>query len=275
MRQGGHDLGVARPRRAVARARRAAAAGAPGVRDVGTTRPCRRQRGAGPARLTGDAPMHGPPGPGRPTPGWWAGIVGPGLALDTDRWFVVAANVLGGCQGSTGPSSGAPDGRAWGSRFLRITVGDQVQAELRLAGRLGVRLWAAVIGGSRGGMRVLEHLVAAPDRVGAALALATSGWASAEQIAVQTLQVACHRRPCLEGRRLPRDRPRPHRRSRARAPGRAPDLPHRGRARRAHRGRPASGRGPVAQRPVRRPVLPGPPRPTSSAVASTPGPPSL
>jgi homoserine O-acetyltransferase len=64
--------------------------------------------------LTGDSHVAGPAGPGHRTPGWWDGLVGPGLALDTDRWFVVAPNVLGGCQGSTGPASPRPDGRRWG-----------------------------------------------------------------------------------------------------------------------------------------------------------------
>src|SRR5690242_4021748 len=67
--------------------------------------------------LTGDSHVVGPAGPGHPTPGWWDGLIGPGRPIDTDRWFVVAANVLGGCQGSTGPASDAPDGRPWGSRF--------------------------------------------------------------------------------------------------------------------------------------------------------------
>ena len=72
--------------------------------------------------LTGDAHVAGPAGPGQPTPGWWDAIVGPGLALDTGQWFVVAANVLGGCQGSTGPASLAPDDEPWGSWFPRITI---------------------------------------------------------------------------------------------------------------------------------------------------------
>jgi homoserine O-acetyltransferase len=138
--------------------------------------------------LTGDAHVSGPAGPGQPTGGWWDGLIGPGRVLDTDRWYVVAANVLGGCQGSTGPASTAPDGRPWGSRFPRTTIGDQVRAELRLADHLGVRRWASVLGGSMGGMRALEWAVVAPERVGAALVLATSASASAEQIATQTTQ---------------------------------------------------------------------------------------
>jgi len=133
--------------------------------------------------LTGDSHVSGPAGPGHPTPGWWDALVGPGRALDTDRWFVVAPNVLGGCQGTTGPSSTAPDGRPWGSRFPFLTVRDQVEAEARLADRLGIDTWASVIGGSMGGMRVLEWAVTHPDRVRSALVLASSAVATAEQIA--------------------------------------------------------------------------------------------
>ena len=79
--------------------------------------------------LTGDSHVVGPPGPGHPTGGWWDGLIGPGRALDTGRFFVVCANVLGGCQGTTGPTSPAPDDGAWGSRFPEVTVGDQVRVE--------------------------------------------------------------------------------------------------------------------------------------------------
>lgn len=139
--------------------------------------------------LTGDAHVSGPAGPGQPTPGWWDGVIGPGRALDTDSWFVVASNVLGGCQGSTGPSSIAPDGSAWGSRFPRITVRDQVEVERQLADRIGVRRWAAVLGGSMGGMRALEWAISWPDRVGAALVLATGAAATADQIGTQSVQL--------------------------------------------------------------------------------------
>ena len=79
--------------------------------------------------LTGDSHVTGEAGPGHPTPGWWADLVGPGRAIDTERYYVVAANILGGCQGSTGPSSLAPDGRPWGSRFPWLTTRDAVEAE--------------------------------------------------------------------------------------------------------------------------------------------------
>jgi homoserine O-acetyltransferase/O-succinyltransferase len=139
--------------------------------------------------LTGDAHVAGTVGPGQPTPGWWDGLVGPGRALDTERWFVVAANVLGGCQGSTGPASPAPDGRAWGSRFPALTIRDQVAAEALLADELGIARFAAVLGGSMGGMRALEWAVSRPERVAAALVLAVGARASADQVATQTTQV--------------------------------------------------------------------------------------
>ncbi|GGL87248.1 homoserine O-acetyltransferase MetX [Nakamurella endophytica] len=142
--------------------------------------------------LTGDAHVVGPAGPDQPTPGWWPGLIGPGAPLD-DRWFVVAANVLGGCRGSTGPSSKAPDGRPWGSRFPRITVRDQVRAEAALADQLGLPGWAAVIGGSMGGMRALEWGVMYPERVRRVVAVATTAAASADQIAWATPQLAAIR----------------------------------------------------------------------------------
>ncbi|WP_229052933.1 homoserine O-acetyltransferase [Aeromicrobium sp. Leaf350] len=133
--------------------------------------------------LTGDSHVVGPVGPGHPSPGWWDGLVGPGLAIDTDRWFVVATNILGGCQGTTGPASTSPDGTPWGSRFPAITVRDQVTAEIAVADALGIDRWQAVIGGSAGGMRALEWAITVPDRVVRLFLLATSPWASAEQIA--------------------------------------------------------------------------------------------
>lgn len=132
--------------------------------------------------LTGDSHVEGPTGPGHPTPGWWDGLIGPGRPLDTDRHFVVAANVLGGCQGSTGPSSPAADGAPWGSRFPFVTVRDQVQTEALLADVLGIDRWHAILGGSMGGMRVLEWAVTHPERVGTAIVLASTAYATAEQI---------------------------------------------------------------------------------------------
>ena len=139
--------------------------------------------------LTGDTHVAGPPQEGHTQPGWWDGLVGPGKGIDTDRWFVVCPNVLGGCQGTTGPSMTAADGRPYGSRFPRITIADQVAVEAALADALGIRRWAGVIGGSMGGMRTLEWAVAYPDRVGAAIVVACGAAASAEQIALGTTQI--------------------------------------------------------------------------------------
>ena len=138
--------------------------------------------------LTGDSHAAGPAGPGHLYPGWWDHSIGPGKDIDTNRWFVVCPNVLGGCQGTTGPSSPAPDGRPFGSRFPTITIRDQVAVEVALADHLGIDRWAAVIGGSMGGMRALEWAVAMPDRVATLFFLASGAVATAEQIALCAVQ---------------------------------------------------------------------------------------
>ena len=140
--------------------------------------------------LTGDSHITGPAGPGHPTPGWWDGIAGPGAPIDTDRWCAVATNVLGGCRGSTGPSSLARDGRPWGSRFPMITVRDQVNADVAALEALGISEVAAVMGGSMGGARALEWMVGYPERVRAALVLAVGARATADQIGTQSSQIA-------------------------------------------------------------------------------------
>ncbi|MFZ5849973.1 MAG: homoserine O-acetyltransferase MetX, partial [Actinomycetota bacterium] len=140
-----------------------------------------------------DSHVVGPPGDGHPTPGWWEGLVGPGRPLDTDRYFVVAPNVLGGCQGSTGPASTAPDGRPWGSRFPFLTVRDQVAAEAALADALDIGRWSLVVGGSMGGMRSLEWAVTEPERVDRAVVLAACAAATADQIAWCAGQLAAIR----------------------------------------------------------------------------------
>jgi len=138
--------------------------------------------------LTGDSHAAGPAGPGHRYPGWWDHSIGPGKDIDTNRWFVVCPNVLGGCQGTTGPSSEAPDGRPYGSRFPTITIRDQVTVEAALAEVLGIERWAAVIGGSMGGMRALEWAVGHPDRLERAVVVACGAAASAEQIALCSIQ---------------------------------------------------------------------------------------
>jgi homoserine O-acetyltransferase len=138
--------------------------------------------------LSGDSHVAGPTGPGHPSPGWWGSLVGPGGPIDTDRFFVVCPNVLGGCQGTTGPSSWAPDGRPYGSRFPVVTVKDQVALERALAAELGISTWFATIGGSMGGMRALQWAVEFPDMVERTVVVATGAAASAEQIALCWLQ---------------------------------------------------------------------------------------
>ncbi len=133
--------------------------------------------------LTGDSHVEGEAGNGHASPGWWPGLIGPGRPLDTAKWFVIAANVLGGCQGTTGPSTAAPDGRPWGSRFPYVTIRDQVDVEARLLEHLGVTRLAAVIGGSMGGMRAIEWAVTHPERVERCIVLASTAYATADQIA--------------------------------------------------------------------------------------------
>jgi homoserine O-acetyltransferase len=139
--------------------------------------------------ITGDSHAVGPAGPAHPAAGWWDGLIGPGAPVDTERYFVVCPNVLGGCRGTTGPSSPAPDGVPYGSRFPLVTIRDQVAAEVALADQLGIDRWAGVIGGSMGGMRVLEWCVGHPERVRRAAVLAVGAAATAEQIALCSLQV--------------------------------------------------------------------------------------
>jgi homoserine O-acetyltransferase len=134
--------------------------------------------------LTGDAHAAGPSGPGQPTPGWWDDVIGPGRGLDTDRWFVVCVNVLGGCQGTTGPASDDPrSGTPYGSRFPVVTIRDMVRTQAAVADHLGIERWLAVVGGSMGGMQVLEWGVMYPDRARSLVAIATTAAASAQQIA--------------------------------------------------------------------------------------------
>jgi homoserine O-acetyltransferase len=133
---------------------------------------------------TGDSHVAGPADLGHPTPGWWEAAVGPGLAIDTNEWFVVCTNVLGGCQGTTGPASSHPDdGKPYGSRFPVITIRDMVRAQVRLADHLGIGRWHSIIGGSMGGMQVLEWATTYPDRVASIAPIATCAQASAQQIA--------------------------------------------------------------------------------------------
>ena len=133
---------------------------------------------------TGDSHAYGQLSSGHPTPGWWEGVVGPGLFIDTNRYYVVCANVLGGCQGSTGPASIDPTtGRPYGSTFPVVTVRDMVRTQAALADDLGIARWRAVVGGSMGGMQALEWAVTYPHRVGSLVVIATCAQATAQQIA--------------------------------------------------------------------------------------------
>jgi homoserine O-acetyltransferase len=117
-------------------------------------------------------------------PGWWDALVGPGLVIDTDRFFVISANVLGGCMGSTGPKDARPGTDSpWGLGFPAVTIRDMVRAQALLVESLGVERLFAVIGGSMGGMQVLEWAATFPERVVAAVPIATAAYHSAQNIA--------------------------------------------------------------------------------------------
>ncbi|MDD5295305.1 MAG: homoserine O-acetyltransferase [Rhodocyclaceae bacterium] len=116
--------------------------------------------------------------------GWWDNLVGPGRPLDTNRFFVVGVNNLGGCHGSTGPSSPNPaTGKPWGADFPMVTVEDWVEAQARLADHLGIEAWAAVLGGSLGGMQALQWAISFPERVRHCLVIAAAPRLTAENIA--------------------------------------------------------------------------------------------
>ncbi|MFA7005998.1 MAG: alpha/beta fold hydrolase, partial [Verrucomicrobiia bacterium] len=117
-------------------------------------------------------------------PGWWDILIGPGKPIDTDRFFVVCPNLLGGCRGSTGPGSINPDtGKPYGRDFPIITVGDMVETECRLADHLGVGQWLAVLGGSMGGHQTLTWATRHPDRVRGAIPIATSSRLTSQALA--------------------------------------------------------------------------------------------
>ena len=116
--------------------------------------------------------------------GWWDNLVGPGKPLDTERFFVIGVNNLGGCYGSTGPQSINPaTGKPWGAHFPVVTVEDWVDAQARLADTLGIDQWAAVVGGSLGGMQALDWTLRYPDRIRHALVIASAPKLSTQNIA--------------------------------------------------------------------------------------------
>ena len=138
--------------------------------------------------LTGDAHAAGVRSPEDKKPGWWDAFIGPGKGLDTDRYFVICANVLGGCQGTTGPGSIDPaTGRRYCTTFPFITVGDMVTVHAKLVEHLGIERLLAVVGGSLGGMQVLEWAARFPRQTNAAIVLASAAQLSAQGIAFNTV----------------------------------------------------------------------------------------
>ena len=120
---------------------------------------------------------------------WWPSMVGPGLPFDTDKYYVLCPNVIGGCQGSTGPSSLAPDGRRYGSRFPALTIRDMVAAEVAFSDILGIKKYCLSVGPSLGGMRSLEWAIQLPDRVGAIATIGSSAVATGDQIGTAAIQI--------------------------------------------------------------------------------------
>lgn len=120
-------------------------------------------------------------------PGWWDEAVGPGRMFNTDQYFVICSNVIGGCSGSTGPSSPAPDGKPWALRFPMLTIADMVAAQARLIDRLGIDRLYATAGGSMGAMQALQWVLDYPDRVGSVLFIAATIRSSTQNIALNAI----------------------------------------------------------------------------------------
>ena len=120
-------------------------------------------------------------------PGWWDNVIGPGKGIDTNRWFVICSNVLGGCYGTTGPASVNPEtGRPYGLEFPVVTVGDWVRIQKRLLEKLGITHLYAVIGGSLGGQQTLEWALAYPDFMDKAVILASADKLSPRSAVIQS-----------------------------------------------------------------------------------------
>ncbi|HXI05828.1 MAG: homoserine O-acetyltransferase MetX [Bradyrhizobium sp.] len=146
-------------------------------------------------------------------PGWWDTMVGPGLPLDTNQYFIICSNVIGGCMGSTGPASTNPaTGKPWGLDFPIITIPDMVRAQTMLIDRLGIKTLFSVVGGSMGGMQVLQWTAAYPDRVFSALPIACATRHSAQNIAFHELgRQAIMADPDWHGGRYVDHKAHPHR----------------------------------------------------------------
>jgi len=132
-------------------------------------------------------------------PGWWNSAIGPGKAIDTNKFFVVSLNNLGGCHGSSGPNQIDPaTGKPYGPDFPLMTVTDWVESQARLADRLGIQQWAAVVGGSLGGMQALQWAISYPERLRHCLVIASAAKLSAQNIAFnEVARQAISKDPCF------------------------------------------------------------------------------
>lgn len=139
--------------------------------------------------LTGDSHAVGEPSKWHPTAGWWEDLIGPGKAIDTDKWHVVVPNILGGCQGSTGPATLDNRGREYGARFPFLTIRDQVTAQYEFSAQIGIGTWHAILGGSMGGMHALEWAVMYPESTTRLGVIAAPAISSADQIALNSVQI--------------------------------------------------------------------------------------
>lgn len=134
--------------------------------------------------LSGDAHVAGYHSPEDAKPGWWESMVGPGKTFDTEKYFIVCSNIIGGCSGSTGPSSINPKtGKRYGMDFPLVTIADMVHAQKKLMDHLKIRKWLCVAGGSMGGMQVLRWALLYPDSLVSAIPIATSSRISPQSIA--------------------------------------------------------------------------------------------
>ena len=120
---------------------------------------------------------------------WWPQMVGPGFPFDTDTYFIICPHVIGGCQGSTGPSSISPDGKRYGSRFPIVTIRDMVNAEVAFSDALGIESYLLAVGPSLGGMRALEWAVQLPHRVKSICTIGSSAVATGDQIGTASIQI--------------------------------------------------------------------------------------
>ena len=120
---------------------------------------------------------------------WWPNMVGPGLPFDTNKYFIVCPNVIGGCQGSTGPSSIAPDGKRYGSRFPTVTVRDMAEAEILFSDAIGIKKYRLAVGPSLGGMRSLEWAITYPELVSAICTIGSCAVATGDQIGSASVQI--------------------------------------------------------------------------------------